>query len=133
MSVGQIPLVKCVAWDIDHTLVDTRGVGRSLFAEAFQQVTGREMERQARVDGLTEPVIFRETAKLHGIETSRDDFDAFAKALAEAGVDRRAVEAKLLETVPRGGEPLLENPPYTPRASLALQGALSEALGLFHN
>ena len=56
-----------------------------------------------------------------------------AKALAEAGVDRAAVEARLLETVPRGGAPLLENPPYTPRASLALQGALSEALQLFHN
>ena len=56
-----------------------------------------------------------------------------AKALAEAGVDRAAVEAKVLEAVPRGGEPLLENPPYTPRASLALQGALGEALRLGHN
>ena len=56
-----------------------------------------------------------------------------ARALAEAGVDRAAVEAKVLEIVPRGGEPLLENPPYTPRASLALQAALGEALRLFHN
>ena len=56
-----------------------------------------------------------------------------AKALAEAGLDRAAVEAKVLEAVPRGGEPLLENPPYTPRASLALQGALGEALRLGHN
>ena len=56
-----------------------------------------------------------------------------ARALAEAGVDRDAVEAKVLEMVPRGGEPMLDNPPYTPRASLALQGALEEALGLGHN
>jgi len=55
-----------------------------------------------------------------------------ARALAEAGIDRDAVEAKVLEMVPRG-EPMLENPPYTPRASLALQGALEEALGLGHN
>ena len=56
-----------------------------------------------------------------------------ARALAEAGVDRAAIEAKVLEIVPRGGEPLLENPPYTPRASLALQWALNEALRLGHN
>ncbi|MGW7361991.1 HAD family hydrolase [Streptomyces sp. NPDC054841] len=74
---------RLVLWDIDHTLVDTRGVGRSLFADAFRQVTGRQMAHQARIDGLTEPVIFRETAKLHGLETGRDDFEAFAKALAE--------------------------------------------------
>ncbi len=56
-----------------------------------------------------------------------------ARALAEAGVDRAAVEAKVLEVVPRGSEPLLDNPLYTPRASLALQGALEEALRLGHN
>jgi hypothetical protein len=56
-----------------------------------------------------------------------------ARALAEAGIDRAAVEAKVLEVVPRGGEPMLDNPLYTPRASLALQGALEEALRLGHN
>ena len=56
-----------------------------------------------------------------------------ARVLAEAGVDRAAVEAKVLEVVPRGSEPLLDNPPYTPPASLALQGALGEALRLGHN
>ena len=56
-----------------------------------------------------------------------------ARALAEAGVDRTAVEAKVLEIVPRGGDPMLDNPLYTPRASIALQGALEEALRLGHN
>jgi hypothetical protein len=56
-----------------------------------------------------------------------------ARALAEAGVQQAAVEAKVLEAVPRGSEPLLDNPLYTPRASLALQGALEEALRLGHN
>ncbi|MGP3980885.1 HAD family hydrolase [Streptomyces sp. KR80] len=81
---------RLVLWDIDHTLVDTRGVGRTLFAEAFHQVTGRTMELQARIDGLTDPVIFRETAKLHGLDTGRDDFEAFAKALAEGHLRRIA-------------------------------------------
>ena len=56
-----------------------------------------------------------------------------ARALTEAGVDRGAVETKVLELVPRGEEPLLDNPLYTPRASMALQGALGEALRLGHN
>lgn len=81
---------RLVLWDIDHTLVDTRGVGRTLSAEAFHLVTGRPMERQARIDGLTEPVIFRETAKLHGLKTGRADFEAFAKALAEGHLRRVA-------------------------------------------
>ena len=56
-----------------------------------------------------------------------------ARALTEAGIDRAAVEAKVLEMIPRGDEPLLDNPLYTPRASMALQGALGEALRLGHN
>ena len=56
-----------------------------------------------------------------------------ALVLAEAGVGREAVEAKVLEAVPRTTEPLLDNPLYLPQASLALQGALSEALRLGHN
>jgi hypothetical protein len=56
-----------------------------------------------------------------------------ARVLAEVGVDREAVEAKVLEVVPRGSEPLLDNPLYTPRAAMALQGALEEALRLGHN
>ncbi|HYT39863.1 MAG TPA: Clp protease N-terminal domain-containing protein [Acidimicrobiia bacterium] len=56
-----------------------------------------------------------------------------ARVLAEAGVDRAAVEAKVLEVLPRQDAPLLDNPPYIPQASLALQGALGEALRLGHN
>jgi len=56
-----------------------------------------------------------------------------ARALAETGVDRAAVEAKVLEVIPRRAEPLMDNPPYIPQASLALQGALVEALRLGHN
>jgi len=56
-----------------------------------------------------------------------------ARALAEADVDRATVEAAVLEIVPRGDEALLDNPLQTPRASLALQGALDEALDLGHN
>ncbi|MDX3075817.1 HAD family hydrolase [Streptomyces sp. MI02-7b] len=74
---------RFVLWDIDHTLIDTRGVGRELSAAAFEQVTGQPMREQAKIDGITEPVIFRETARLHGLQTGRADFERFARALAD--------------------------------------------------
>lgn len=83
MSVRRI-----VLWDIDHTLIDTRGVGQELSGEAFEQVTGVPMRVQAKIDGITEPVIFRETAKLHGLTTGRADFERFAAALHAAHLKR---------------------------------------------
>ncbi|MFE1854917.1 HAD family hydrolase [Streptomyces sp. NPDC059489] len=79
-----------VLWDIDHTLIDTRGVGRKLSAAAFEEVTGQPMQQQAQIDGITEAVIFRETAKLHGINTDRTDFERFAEALARQHTERAA-------------------------------------------
>ncbi|MQA24011.1 MAG: HAD hydrolase-like protein [Micromonosporaceae bacterium] len=79
-----------VLWDIDHTLIATRGVGHELSAAAFLRTTGRVMRRQAKIDGITEAVIFRETAKLHGIDAGRADFERFARALAEEHVKRAA-------------------------------------------
>ncbi|WP_128380394.1 HAD family hydrolase [Streptomyces cavernae] len=79
-----------VLWDVDHTLIDTRGVGRELSAAAFLQTTGQPMRQQARIDGITEPVIFRETAKLHGLVTDREDFEQFARALTVAHLERAA-------------------------------------------
>lgn len=75
--------MRLVLWDIDHTLISTRGVGRELSAAAFRQATGVVMREQAKIDGITEPVIFRETAKLHGLATDRGDFERFAEALTE--------------------------------------------------
>lgn len=83
-------LRRVVLWDIDHTLIDTRGVGRKLSGIAFERATGLRMEQQAQIDGITEPVIFRETAKLHGLQTGRRDFERFAQALAEAHVQHAA-------------------------------------------
>ncbi|MFG2943496.1 HAD family hydrolase [Streptomyces sp. NPDC048282] len=83
-------MARLVLWDIDHTLIDTRGVGRELSAAAFLQTTGQVMREQAKIDGITEPVIFRETAKLHGLTTDRDDFERFARALTEEHLKRAA-------------------------------------------
>ncbi|WP_327714090.1 haloacid dehalogenase-like hydrolase [Streptomyces sp. NBC_00490] len=81
---------RLILWDIDHTLIDTRGVGRELSAAAFLQTTGQVMREQAKIDGITEPVIFRETAKLHGLTTDRTDFERFAHALTEEHLKQTA-------------------------------------------
>ncbi|MFD4224692.1 HAD family hydrolase [Streptomyces griseus] len=75
--------MKLVLWDIDHTLIATRGVGREIFGDAFEQATGTPMREQATVDGMTEPVIFRRTAELHGITSDRSMFENFARHSAE--------------------------------------------------
>ncbi|MBU3863629.1 HAD hydrolase-like protein [Streptomyces sp. 4503] len=79
-----------VLWDIDHTLVDTQGVGREIWTEAFEEVTGQPMREQVKIDGSTEPVILRETLRLHGLHDSRDLFERFAQALGAAHVRRAA-------------------------------------------
>jgi phosphoglycolate phosphatase len=71
-----------VLWDIDHTLIATRGVGSQVYAEAFRAVTGHTLDAMPPLAGRTEPVIFREALKLHGITDPGDLFSQFADAQA---------------------------------------------------
>ncbi|MFJ4684001.1 HAD family hydrolase [Streptomyces sp. NPDC088789] len=82
-----------VLWDIDHTLMATRGLGRELWAHAFEQATGVALREQATVTGSTERVILRETAQLHEIPYTDTLFTRFAAALGEAHI-RRAAELR---------------------------------------
>jgi len=77
-----------ILWDIDHTLIETGGVGSEIYAAAFQKVTGHKLEQMADVSGRTEPVIFRETLALHGIDDPGDLFSAFADEQARGYADR---------------------------------------------
>lgn len=56
-----------VLWDIDHTLIETGGVGTKVYAEAFQRVTGQPFGEMPALSGRTEPVIFREALAMHGV------------------------------------------------------------------
>ncbi|MFE2382222.1 HAD family hydrolase [Streptomyces misionensis] len=86
-------VLDLVLWDIDHTLMATGGLGRELWGEAFEQVTGVALRKQADVTGSTEQVILRETARLHGIECDAGLFPRFAEALGALHV-RRAAELR---------------------------------------
>lgn len=89
LLAGRLPLVPRPAaaprvlalWDVDHTLIETRGVGRAIFERAFESVTGRGMIHVADVSGRTEPEIMRETLKLHGIESTDELTERFVAAL----------------------------------------------------
>ncbi|MFC5007086.1 HAD family hydrolase [Dactylosporangium cerinum] len=58
---------RLILWDIDHTLIETRGVGGELYANAFETATGTPMVRKADVTGQTELSILTATLRLHGI------------------------------------------------------------------
>jgi phosphoglycolate phosphatase len=67
-----------VLWDIDHTLIETRGVGSQVYAEAFAKVIGHPLEKMPELAGRTEPVIFREALKVNGVEPDEDLYEQFA-------------------------------------------------------
>lgn len=72
-----------VLWDIDHTLIETHGVGSQLYQAAFEEITCRKMEHEAEVTGRTELAILAETLELHGIEPSDDYRANYADVLAQ--------------------------------------------------
>jgi phosphoglycolate phosphatase len=87
---------RLVLWDIDHTLIETRGVGGQVYADAFAKVTGRPLEKMPELAGRTEPVIFREALKINGIKPDEDLYEQFAAEQA------RGYAARLDELRARG-------------------------------
>lgn len=83
-----MPPTILVLWDVDHTLMETGGVGSEIYASAFEKVTGRALEQMADTFGRTEPVIFRETLQVNGIEDPGDLFAAFAEEQARGYAER---------------------------------------------
>jgi phosphoglycolate phosphatase len=79
-----------ILWDIDHTLIETGGVGGEVYAAAFEKVTGRNLEQMAPLAGRTEPVIFRETLALHGLHDTGGLFARFADEQARGYADHSA-------------------------------------------
>ncbi len=67
-----------VLWDIDHTLIETRGVGGQIYADAFRKATGQRLGEMPALSGRTEPVIFREALKIHDITDTGDLYRQFA-------------------------------------------------------
>jgi phosphoglycolate phosphatase len=72
-----------VLFDVDHTLIETRGVGREMYERVFLGVTGVAFRKLASVSGHTELDIIRETLDLHKVEPTDEAIRGLATALAE--------------------------------------------------
>jgi phosphoglycolate phosphatase len=70
-----------VLWDVDHTLIETRGVGFAIYQRAFPAATGRPLDQLAQISGRTELDIMRETLRANGIEPTDGAIGTLAAAL----------------------------------------------------
>ena len=88
-------------WDIDHTLLTITGVGRDIYADAFERIYGRPLVHLADMSGRTEYAITRDTLALNGVEPDAADSSAaaFYAALTSAALsqaDRMRDEGRVL-------------------------------------
>ena len=90
MDGASVPAHLLVLWDVDHTLIETGGVGSEIYAAAFGKVTGHPMTQMAHVHGRTEPVIFRDTLALNGLDDVPGLYESFAAEQADGYRRRRA-------------------------------------------
>jgi phosphoglycolate phosphatase len=71
-----------VLWDVDHTLVDSAGVGRELYQAAFAEIFGWDMPQPRSMAGRTDREIAVEVLTLAGVADPRQRVDAFHLVLA---------------------------------------------------
>lgn len=74
--------MRLVLWDIDHTLLDTGGVGSQVFRCAFESATGKRLIEMPDPTGLTEQAIFKKACECAGADKPDDMFGEFAAAQA---------------------------------------------------
>jgi phosphoglycolate phosphatase len=73
-----------VLWDVDFTLVDTRGVGRELYRIAFAELYGRELPPEADEAGMagrTDRAIATTVLALAGVPDAQSQVRRFEAAL----------------------------------------------------
>ncbi|MBB4910592.1 HAD family hydrolase [Actinophytocola algeriensis] len=83
------PARLLLLWDIDHTLIETRGVGFAIYQRAFPAATGRPLVELAKVSGRTELDIMSETLRINGVEPTDEAVGRLAAALVQGYEDAR--------------------------------------------
>jgi phosphoglycolate phosphatase len=79
---------RFVLWDIDGTLVESAGLGRDAFFEAFERVTGVPPRNMVPFAGRTDLEIAHDLLEAGGIEAGEQLLAEFEQALADAMADR---------------------------------------------
>ncbi|WP_216213055.1 HAD family hydrolase [Amycolatopsis aidingensis] len=103
---GNAPLRTLVLWDIDHTLIETRGVGRAIYDRAFYAATGQPLAHLAQISGRTELDIMRESLRINGIEPTGEAVDTLAAALVRGYEDARDELATVGRALPGAADAL---------------------------
>jgi phosphoglycolate phosphatase-like HAD superfamily hydrolase len=75
---------RLVLWDIDGTLVDSAGVGREAFSDAFEALFGKRPEGRVEMAGRTDAEIALEMLDCNGIAAGESHLQGFTDALADA-------------------------------------------------
>src|SRR2546430_2227696 len=70
-----------VLWDVDHTLIETRGVGRAIYLRAFPAATGKPLTELASISGRTELDIMAETLRINGVKPTHEMITLLANEL----------------------------------------------------
>jgi len=70
-----------VLWDIDHTLMETRGVGFAIYKRAFPTATGKPLDKLAKISGRTELDILHEKLRVNNVGRSSEAVSKLAAAL----------------------------------------------------
>jgi len=97
-----------ILWDVDHTLLETRGVGLAIYQRAFPAATGKPLVELAKVSGRTELDIMRETLRINGVEPTDEAVDRLAAALIQGYEDARAELGGQGRALPGARETLAE-------------------------
>jgi phosphoglycolate phosphatase len=71
-----------VLWDVDHTLIDSNGVGQELYENVFGEMFGRDMPQPGSMAGRTDRAIAVEVLTLAGLDDPRQHVDAFHGLMA---------------------------------------------------
>jgi phosphoglycolate phosphatase-like HAD superfamily hydrolase len=100
------PEPTLVLWDVDHTLVNTAGLGRRMYEAAFLAVTGRTLRAVADMAGRTERAILTDTLALHDIAVGVEELDLYYAALSSAAHDLREAVASEGHALPGAVEAL---------------------------
>jgi phosphoglycolate phosphatase-like HAD superfamily hydrolase len=95
-----------VLWDIDHTLIETRGVGRTIYDRAFRAATGDPLAKLAGSSGRTEPDIIRETLRINDVEPTDEMVATLVQALIQGYDDAREELASTGRVLPGARETL---------------------------
>jgi phosphoglycolate phosphatase len=71
-----------ILWDVDHTLVDSDGIGRELYEATFGELFGGQMPQPGSMAGRTDRAIAVEVLTLAGVDQPRQRVDAFHRVMA---------------------------------------------------